>query len=60
MDLKERRLKQLISQQELAKEIDVSSNYYSMIETGKRRPSVETAKKIAKVLNFDWTEFYKE
>ena len=29
------------------------------VESGKRRPSPEIAIKIAKVLDFDWTIFYK-
>lgn len=36
----------------------ISESYYSLIENGARAPSVETAKKIAEVLNFDWTRFY--
>ena len=32
----------------------ISRQYYSMIEMGERSPSVETAKKIAKVLDFDY------
>nr|DAH82125.1 MAG TPA: Methylphosphonate synthase, Hydroxymethylphosphonate, Iron, OXIDOREDUCTASE [Caudoviricetes sp.] len=31
-----------------------------MIETGHRRPSVAVAKRIAAVLDFDWTMFYAE
>lgn len=38
----------------------ISRQYYSMIEMGERSPSVETAKKIAKVLDFDWTKFYDD
>lgn len=34
--------------------------YYSMIEIGIRRPSVEVAKKIASALDFDWTRFYED
>jgi putative transcriptional regulator len=31
-----------------------------MIENGERIPSVGTAKKIAEILNFDWTLFFEE
>lgn len=48
------------SQQEVAGMCGVSQNFYSSIETGERRPSVETAKKIAAVLDFDWTRFYED
>jgi len=37
---------------------DITRQFYSMIENSERSPSVETAKKIAEVLNFDWTRFY--
>ena len=47
-----------MSQKEVAEAAGISQNYYSYIENGKRRPSVDTAQKIAKVLNFDWTRFY--
>ncbi|MBQ1281475.1 MAG: helix-turn-helix transcriptional regulator [Oscillospiraceae bacterium] len=38
----------------------ISESFYCMIENGERRPSVETAKKIASVLGFDWTLFYPD
>lgn len=37
----------------------ISLSYLSQIESGKRKPSVNTAKIIAKHLNFDWTKFFK-
>lgn len=47
------------SQQELADKIGMSQSGYALIETGSRRPSVETAKKIASALGFDWTRFFE-
>lgn len=47
------------SQQELAGKIGMSQSGYALIETGDRRPSVQTAKKIASVLGFDWTRFFE-
>lgn len=38
----------------------ISRAYYTQIETGARNPRVETAKKIATVLNFDWTIFFND
>ncbi len=49
-----------LSQNEIAERVNCSQNHYSNIENGKRKPSVKVAKKIAEVLDFDWTEFYKE
>lgn len=48
------------SQQEVADKIGMSQSGYALIETGSRRPSVETAKKIASVLGFDWVKFFEE
>lgn len=45
---------------EVATKADISESYYSMIENGHRGVSVETAKKIAKALGFNWTKFYEE
>lgn len=46
-------------QKEMANEIDVSQSTYSAYEMGDRTPKPATAKKIAKVLKFDWTKFYE-
>lgn len=48
------------SQQELANKIGMSQSGYASIETGSRRPSVETAKKIASAMGFDWTRFFED
>lgn len=37
----------------------ITRQYYSMIESGERRPSVDVAKKIAPVLGLDWTIFFE-
>lgn len=36
----------------------ISRQFYGMIENGDRRPSVEVAKSIAKVLDINWTIFF--
>ncbi|GAA0313570.1 helix-turn-helix transcriptional regulator [Bacillus carboniphilus] len=36
----------------------ISRQYYGMIESGERKPSVKVAKKIAQVLNVEWTIFF--
>lgn len=46
-----------LTQDQVAKESEIERTYYNMIERGKRRPSVEVAKRIGKVLQFDWTYF---
>lgn len=37
----------------------ISRQFYGMIENGDRRPSVEVAKSIAKVLDIEWTIFFE-
>lgn len=60
VDLKTRRLLIGISQTELAETAGVSLSLVRKIEYGQRKPSVKVAKRIAAVLGFDWTEFFKE
>ena len=48
------------SQYEVAREIGIPQSTYASIETGARRPSVTMAKKIAKVMGFQWTKFYED
>jgi putative transcriptional regulator len=45
---------------EVATKANISESYYSKIESGNRNVPVHTAKKIAKVLGFDWTKFYED
>lgn len=45
---------------EVCEEAKISESMYSMIENEKRRPSVETAKKIAAVLGFSWVRFFED
>lgn len=49
-----------LTQQDVATAVNVRQSFYSHIEHGVRRPSPETAKKIASVLGFDWTRFYED
>ena len=53
------RQKKSLSQEEVAKLCDTTQMTISNIENGIRRPSPSLAQKLAKVLNFDWTKFYK-
>lgn len=49
-----------LSQKEVAKRIGLAQPSYCTIEKGKTRPTVDTAKRIAGVLGFDWTRFFEE
>lgn len=50
-NLKEARLKSGMSQKDLAENIGVAKSTYSLYESGKREPNVDTIKKIASSLN---------
>ena len=49
-----------LSQENIAKHSEISQQMYAAVETGARNPSVETAKKIAEVLDFGWTRFFED
>lgn len=48
------------SQKRIAGLANISQPSYCNIEKGERNPAVETAKKIAEALGFDWTRFYED
>jgi transcriptional regulator with XRE-family HTH domain len=45
---------------DVANQVDVSRQYYGMIESGIRNPSVDLAKRIASSLGFEWTIFFTD
>ncbi|MEC0310141.1 helix-turn-helix transcriptional regulator [Paenibacillus lautus] len=52
------RTKSAMTHDDVASMVGVSRQYYGMIESGVRNPSVELAKRIAKILKFNWTLFF--
>lgn len=60
MELKIKRKKKLLTQQQLAELVGVDRTLISKIESGVATPSVTTAKKIAAVLGFDWVRFFED
>ena len=48
-----------LRQTEVARAAKISQPSYHNIEYGNRRPSVETAKRIAECLDFEWTKFFQ-
>lgn len=48
------------TQLQVAQEAGIARSYLTRIENGDYKVPVETAMKISKVLEFDWTEFYRE
>ncbi len=58
--LKAIRLKQRLSQRDLAKATGLTPASISRYETGTRKMSVDTAKKLSKVLGADWVVLFDE
>ncbi|MDA7028651.1 helix-turn-helix transcriptional regulator [Bacillus sp. CLL-7-23] len=48
-----------MTQKEVANRVGIKRPYYSQIESGTRRPSVQVAKKISDVLDFNWVLFFE-
>ncbi len=49
-----------MTQLQVGEKAGITQQHYNFIETGARRPSVETAKKIAAALGFEWTRFFED
>jgi putative transcriptional regulator len=58
--LKEKRMIQGLTQEDVAESAGIARTTYAMIEQGERDPSVSTAKNIAKTLKFKWTNFFDD
>ena len=56
--LKKLRIKKNMTMKQVGIEAGIAESTYSLIESGKRRPSPEVAQKLGEFLGFDWTEFY--
>lgn len=60
IDIKKLRESKEMTQNEFARLIGVDRSAVAKWETRKARPSVETAKRIAAVLGFEWARFFEE
>lgn len=54
-----KREEKCLTHEEVASRADIQRQYYGMIENGTRNPSVEVAKRISNVLEFEWTIFFE-
>lgn len=59
MNIKERREQLGISQKELAERVKISQSFLCDIEQGRCKPSLDTAIKIAQVLNIADIKFFE-
>ena len=60
MELCNIRKRKNLTMKEVGLQAKISESTYCLIENGKRRPSVKVAKRIAAVLDFDWTKFFEK
>lgn len=58
--LKEKRESMGLTQKQVARAAMISRPAYANIECGNASPGVTTAKAIADVLGFEWTDFFSE
>lgn len=60
IDLKEKRTKLKLTQEDVAKKVGITRPYYTLIEAGERQPSPYIAQKIAEIYGFDWALFFTQ
>ena len=60
MWLKDIRIEKGLTQQDVANSGGFARTYYTMVEQGKRTPSVDIAKTISRVMGFEWTIFFED
>jgi putative transcriptional regulator len=49
-----------LTHEQVAEQAEITRQYYGMIESGERNPSVPIAKKIGDILNIEWTLFFEQ
>ena len=59
MNIKEKRERLGISQKELAEKVGMSQSFLCDIEQGRSKPSIDTALKLAEVLNIGDIKFFE-
>ena len=57
--LRELRLENNLTQQQLAEKINLSTNFIGMVERGERNTSIDKVFKLARVLNLSLKDFFK-
>ena len=58
--LKDARIRCGLTLKQVGDAAGISESYYWLIENGERTPSVSVAKRIASILGFPWTDFFKD
>lgn len=60
MNLREIRKKKYKKAVEVARLLGVSRGRYCHIETGRRKPTIEQAKTLGKLLEFEWWKLFED
>lgn len=60
MTIREIRKERGLTMKQVADMVQVSEAVISLIETGKRRPSIRVAKRLGKLFGIRWEDFYKD
>ena len=58
--LRDLRVKSNFTQKDVAERVNLDVTAISKYELGERRPSYETAKRVASLLGFNWTRFFED
>jgi transcriptional regulator with XRE-family HTH domain len=58
--LQEARVSAGLTQAQVSDHLGMSRGMYYCIESGRRRPSPEKARRLGDLLDVDWTKFYEE
>lgn len=59
MQLREIRKAQNLTMKQVSERSDISESMLSLIESGKRTPSVRSAQRLAAALGVEWTKFFE-
>ena len=60
VDIKELRIAQGLTQEQLANECGVQRTTITMIELGENKPSVELDKKLGELFEIAWSDFFED
>lgn len=60
LNVKELRMSKGLTQEQLASECGVQRTTITMIEIGENKPSVELAKKLGKIFEVAWSDFFED
>lgn len=60
VELKRLRQEKNLTMKQVADMVEIAESTYSLIESGRRRPSPEVAQRIQACLGYKWTRFFEK